>query len=111
MTGCLPLPVHMATSSRAGPPDWHVYNPAATRRETRTAVAREVDRAIRVLDTVPVSRGSAPNPALALVEPHTTPMAGTCPGHVRAQRSVIHGGGMNVGFPVDMSIVHSELCT
>jgi len=34
-------------------------------------------------------------------------MAGTCPGHVRAHNSDSHGGGMNFGMPLDMSIDHS----
>ena len=47
--------------------------------------------------------------ARSTVEPHTTLMAGTCPGHVRSHNSLIHGGGMNFGCPLDMSIVHSLL--
>jgi hypothetical protein len=45
------------------------------------------------------------------MEPQTSRMAGDCPDHVRAHKSLIHGGGMNFGMPVDMSIVHSVLCT
>jgi hypothetical protein len=56
----------MATSSWAGPPDWHVYNPPSAPRETRTAHARELDRFLRGLDTVLVSRGSAPDPGRSL---------------------------------------------
>jgi hypothetical protein len=57
----------------------------------------------------PDHRRSVAAHARSTVEPHTIPVAGTCPGHVRAHRSAIHGGGMNFGIPVVMSIVHSEL--
>src|SRR3954453_15789885 len=59
----------------------------------------------------PTQRRGVAAHARSTVEPQTTRMAGTCPGHVRAHNSDSHGGGMNFGIPVDMSIVHSVLCT